>query len=1315
MNGMTRPLQVAALTVVLGAIGLAETIRGADWPTWRHDAARSGDSSESLPAKLALQWVRQLPPPQPAWPDEPRLAFDWTYEPVVAGRTIFVPSSVNDSVTAFDLEMGHERWRFYAQGPVRFPAVADRGRVYFVSDDGYLYCVEGSSGGLLWKFRGGPDERRVLGNGRLISAWPARGGPVVAGGRVYFAAGLWPSQGVFVHALDSATGRVVWTNDGSGSRETEQPHGGVVPNGPSPQGCLVLAGDKLLVPCGRTYPAVFDARDGRLLAYQMGQREEVGCQVVAAGGYFFCGASAALSEKGSFELLHRDGYRLPVIGGGTIFHAVGGRSESAVPPAFAARMLFPPTRDSNGPAVVTEARDLAGGKWITEAVGTVQRRTFVFPLAWRMPGFHVAMRAGRRLYGSIGSEVAAVEPPAPGGAPRVVWRSRVEGRPLTMLAADGRLVVVTAEGRIYCFGGQTGQPVTHASSPVRPAVGVNRWATSVTQMTEVAGQEPGFALVLGVADGQLVEELLRQSPWHVIVVDADEPKIQSLRRRWDAAGEYGRRLSAVVADPLQLPLPPYLARLVTSEDLASAGLGSRPEFIERVFRTLRPFGGAACWALTPAQQDQLAAWVDRLRLAGASLGRRGDLAVLTRKGAIPGSADWTHEFADAANTRVSLDAHVRGPFGILWFGGPLANRLMFPKQLVPPTPPIVDGRMFVQGPGAIRAVDIYTGTILWTHRFGDDKEDRSVTFAKGDLRVTYRPPTGRDRDYAKIKRVGYNCAAAHDGVYLAVGPECLRLDPATGKVRSRLVIAGDDGRPLYWDSLRVCDDVLLATVVSPDVPLAVTGFSRGEMSRRKEFQEGGIGQNLEVIAANHLVAIDRRTERTVWRRRASQAFAGTQRFWHPWGSQGYQNTSLAAGGGRVFCLDMLPDDVLAAMKRRGFQPSGAGQLLALRIRDGHLLWQQPAQRFCSLAYSQECDVLVSAEASQANYGEGFVGDELIVRNGADGVVLWKARRVDGPVILHHRTIYATAAFSNGTALDLRTGQPKRCAHPLTGEPIPWRCPRAYGCNVPIGGEHLLTFRSATAAYCSLTTDSGTVSLGGFRAGCSNTLIPAGGLLNAPNYAYGCLCNFQNDTSLALVPTPDAEAWGRTALPPITRAVRRLGLNFGAPGDRGDDDGTLWLACDEKLDGPVTVRVEADPVRPFRWHPSRVAGAGPHWVAASGIDGVRKISIDLSPADGPPVRYRVGLYFIEPQAVAAGERVFDIALQGEIATRGFDIVAKAGAVRRAVLCQFEGIPVRGRLEIAFLPHADAKLSYAAVCGLEVRNEARATPTADTPAE
>ncbi len=68
------------------------------------------------------------------------------------------------------------------------------------SDDGYLYCLAERDGRLLWKHRGGPSDRKVLGNERMISLWPARGGPVVADGTVYYAAGIWPFMGIFLHA-----------------------------------------------------------------------------------------------------------------------------------------------------------------------------------------------------------------------------------------------------------------------------------------------------------------------------------------------------------------------------------------------------------------------------------------------------------------------------------------------------------------------------------------------------------------------------------------------------------------------------------------------------------------------------------------------------------------------------------------------------------------------------------------------------------------------------------------------------------------------------------------------------------------------------------------------------------------------------------------------------------------------------------------------------------------------------------------------------------------------------------------------------------
>ena len=46
---------------------------------------------------------------------------------------------------------------------------------------------------------------------------------------------------------------------------------------------------------------------------------------------------------------------------------------------------------------------------------------------------------------------------------------------------------------------------------------------------------------------------------------------------------------------------------------------------------------------------------------------------------LPGSADWTHEHADASNTRVSRDQLVKAPLGLLWFGGS-SNEAILPRH-----------------------------------------------------------------------------------------------------------------------------------------------------------------------------------------------------------------------------------------------------------------------------------------------------------------------------------------------------------------------------------------------------------------------------------------------------------------------------------------------------------------------------------------------------------------------------------------------------------------------------------------------------------
>jgi hypothetical protein len=250
-----------------------------DWPTWRKDPARSGKTSAALPDPLHLLWSKSLPPLQPAFRN-PRLQFDRGYEPVVAGKTLYVGSSRNDSVTALETETGREKWRFFAEGPVRFAPVAWRDALFVASDDGRLYCLEAATGRPRWTFQAVPSGRKAIGNGRLISVWPVRGGPVVADDRVYFAAGVWPFEGIFVYALDAASGDVVWRNDRTGYLYGDQPHSTEALGGVTPQGYLVVAGDNLVVPCGTAFPATFDRKTGALKDFALPKEGRV------PGGWF---------------------------------------------------------------------------------------------------------------------------------------------------------------------------------------------------------------------------------------------------------------------------------------------------------------------------------------------------------------------------------------------------------------------------------------------------------------------------------------------------------------------------------------------------------------------------------------------------------------------------------------------------------------------------------------------------------------------------------------------------------------------------------------------------------------------------------------------------------------------------------------------------------------------------------------------------------------------------------------------------------------------------------------------------------------------
>lgn len=256
--------RVFAFLLLLGVCRLSYA---EDWPMWRHDPGRTATTAETIDrSKLKLKWVMELPPLEPAF-SELRLQFDAGYEPIVMGKQLFLSSSLSKSVSAFDTGTGERQWQFFTQGPVRFAPVAWNGNVYVGSDDGFMYCLEAATGKLVWKFKAVPSNRRVLGNRQLISTWPVRGGPVIQDGKIYFAAGIWPFEGVFIYCLDALSGKEIWINDKVSYIFSQHPHYAFALGGLSPQGYLLFYNDELIVPCGAAFPARLNVRTGELIHF----------------------------------------------------------------------------------------------------------------------------------------------------------------------------------------------------------------------------------------------------------------------------------------------------------------------------------------------------------------------------------------------------------------------------------------------------------------------------------------------------------------------------------------------------------------------------------------------------------------------------------------------------------------------------------------------------------------------------------------------------------------------------------------------------------------------------------------------------------------------------------------------------------------------------------------------------------------------------------------------------------------------------------------------------------------------------------------
>jgi hypothetical protein len=495
----------------------------------------------------------------------------------------------------------------------------------------------------------------------------------------------------------------------------------------------------------------------------------------------------------------------------------------------------------------------------------------------------------------------------------------------------------------------------------------------------------------------------------------------------------------------------------------------------------------------------------------------------------------------------------------------------------------------------------------------------------------------------------------------------VRLDPVTGRRLSEFALPPElDREDRLWGALSVWQDLVIAGVVGQD--------SRKRKSGHDKFV---------YFSSEELAALNRRDGRLIWR--------------FP---RGFSHVASAVGAGRVFCVAGPTGAEREAAKRRGEQPKGENVLYALDARSGDVLWDSKEHAAAWLSYSEQHDLLLVPGAK----GPGAVLKTVALR-GSDGSVVWGTKTNSQWPLLVSGDIFFAQNSRRPVAYSILTGKPVMRDNPLTGKLIPLKftIPGDTGCSEIIGGPNLLTFRACSAGYFDLHT-GGSGNFGGFRASCTSNLIPACGVLNCPDYTRTCMCMYQNQCSLALVHLPEVETWSEFDFEAGADQVKRVGINFGAPGDRLSENGTLWLdypsVGGRSPDIPVTV--VPDGVSYFRRHSTAITNDGHKWVASSGCRGVRSISIRLAPGAGASDYrlYTVRLYFAEMGDAKAGQRVFTVKLQGNTVLKRFDIIRATGGPRRSTVKEFRGIPVKDALNVAFVSIGGAKEYAPMICGVEV---------------
>ena len=598
--------------------------------------------------------------------------------------------------------------------------------------------------------------------------------------------------------------------------------------------------------------------------------------------------------------------------------------------------------------------------------------------------------------------------------------------------------------------------------------------SAAQHILEQSGINQGYALILGSAGGRLAYELARQTEMQVVVVEPDETKAQAARKALAQAGLYGVRASVHQDNLDDLPYGAYFANLITSGSLLTEG-NLPGQDASQLMHVLRPAGGVVMLGQLSGKlnKQSLQDWFKKGETQCTVSDVNGGLWAHLKRPKLDGAGDWTHQYGSADNTTNSRDDLVRGEMGILWWGEP-GPRPMPDRGGRNPAPLAANGRMFVQGDRVLFGLDAYNGTVLWT-------------FFSPEMRRSNMP------------RDGSNMVATDDTLFVTISGECIALDAQTGKRRVGLHAPKDRD----WGWLSASGGQLIMAAVKQG---AAYKADSGEW-----YDSFGAGQ-VDRVVSDALVSHDSVTGRKQWTYRGGAVM----------------NSTLTVAGDEIYFVESRNPDLAKSGAGRHMPASlNAQHLVALDRSSGRKLWEKPVdfskcEHMLYLIHAKGTLLAAGSDRAKKYHTYAYDVSSPALRFGekpiinADIPLLWKKEHVAGiprrgkPTtdhggLIQHPLVVQEVVYTDNRAYALRTGKDLNI-----------KLPDRVKCGNMAASNHSMFFRNFYHGIWDMETDE-RIQLEGIRSGCWLGIIPAQGLMLAPESSSGCSCTHSIQTSAAWIP------------------------------------------------------------------------------------------------------------------------------------------------------------------------------------------------------